>query len=188
MTPEQRRDIVHATLVECLPAYGFPYLSAIVPLAQAAHETGGFASPIAVQFNNVYGMKVPLQRPFNGHGSGVWEAGWEFAAYDSVEESVEDYLERQRYFHIDTSGDPDKYIKETIQSGYATDPNYENAWRSWINQLGGVEFSDPFADGDPIEDPGPTGGIQAAYIPFGPILILIALVIAASQSNTFVRR
>lgn len=143
MTPDEIAAALRAILAARLPAYGFGTLDPVIPLAQAAHETGGFTSSLLIDgSNNAFGMKVPHSRPFVGFGSGIYDSdGSEFAAYPSIRESVEDYLIRQRVFDIDEAyaADPRAitYMTATFASGYATDPAYLEKWSAWVQRLGG---------------------------------------------------
>ena len=56
--------------------------------AQAIHETGNYSSPLALEANNLFGMKRPNKRPFLGIG----ETNSGYAKYSSWSDAVADLL------------------------------------------------------------------------------------------------
>lgn len=65
---------------------GFLPDTAEMIVAQAAHETGNFSSPIFLLNNNPFGMKLPVQRRTTATGEARGHA-----VYDSLDDAVEDY-------------------------------------------------------------------------------------------------
>ena len=89
--------------------------------AQARLESGEFKSRLFLDYNNLFGMKVPGVRPTTAIG---WAMG--HAAYKHWSESVYDYMLYQQYYehwlkidfnHID-------YFYFLKMYGYAGDPYY----------------------------------------------------------------
>lgn len=134
MTPEQRGQQVFAALSALLPAYGFELVDPIVPYAQAWHESGGFASNLAVSHNNVYGMTRSPNRDYD-QPSGIFDGDLEFSAYYDIRDGVRDYLERQLAFDIPNTDDPSEYIAATARSGYAADPDYVDKWHNVLSMI-----------------------------------------------------
>lgn len=112
-----------AALVDLAPAYGYDRIPLGLFLAQSDLETGGWTSDLFTVANNAWGMKLATVRPTPAVGT---YAG--HARYDTVRDSVVDYLDRQRAFGI--PNDPARYMAATVASGYATDPDYLAKWRA----------------------------------------------------------
>lgn len=99
-----------------------------IVLAQAYLETGNFKSKIFFENNNLFGMKVAMQRPttaietLNNH-----------AVYDSWQDSVYDYaLYQSRYLSsIKTEADYYAYL----HNSYAEDKTYISKLKMLVNKL-----------------------------------------------------
>lgn len=116
--------------------YGIPYG---VCIAQAALETGWGRH---VKGNNYFGIKGQGQRFathefVDGKKINIVDS---FRAYDSMEESFEDYgrfLQTQpRYAKAFQTSNPEEFAKELQQAGYATDPEYANKLISIMRRWG----------------------------------------------------
>ena len=109
-------------------------------VAQAALETGWGKSVIRQQdgssSHNLFGIKSHGWQGDSARvltteyvaGKQVKEAA-SFRAYDSFEQSFEDYVSflqgNGRYKEaLDTTSNPERFVKELQQAGYATDPQY----------------------------------------------------------------
>ncbi len=93
-------------------------LPTIYPYLQARLEAGkGFNSNIARENNNIFGMKLPHVRETTATGENRGHA-----TYKSLKDSIKDYFLRQDYFNI--SANKETYYQETVNSGYAGDPDY----------------------------------------------------------------
>jgi uncharacterized FlgJ-related protein len=80
------KDDIWQTVYLLLLKNGFHYQQAKMILAQAAHETGNFTSPIFKENNNLFGMKFPTIRQTKAIGENKGHA-----VYKSIEKSVEDF-------------------------------------------------------------------------------------------------
>ncbi|MDA8218179.1 MAG: LysM peptidoglycan-binding domain-containing protein [Dehalococcoidales bacterium] len=109
-----------------------------VTLAQAILDTNWGKSGLAVQANNLFGIKG---RPYPGPAGVVWMDTWEywngqdivakepFRAYNTAAESVLDHgrhlRDSPRYAEaMQHTDDPRLFIRLVHEAGYATDPNY----------------------------------------------------------------
>lgn len=128
MNPVQRRAEVLANILAFAGPMGYGLVSPHLILAQADLESGGFTNRLAVEGNNVFSMKMPRQRQTTAVGTITAEGGAVFARYASLADGVRDYFIRQRYFNVPNTSDPVGYMVATVESGYATDPNYLIAW------------------------------------------------------------
>ncbi|HEC29052.1 MAG TPA: flagellar assembly peptidoglycan hydrolase FlgJ [Gammaproteobacteria bacterium] len=127
-------------------------------IAQAALETGWgkhiIKNPNGTSSNNLFGIKS--NKEWSGSKvradtlefrNGVMtRSNEEFRAYNSIEESLQDYVnfirDNNRYSRaMDNSGNPETYAKELQRAGYATDPVYA---KKIINIINGKEFSSFF--------------------------------------------
>lgn len=104
-------------------------------IAQAALESGW--GNYAIE-NNIFGIKagpswkgkVALRRTkeWNGNRYVIKEAG--FRAYDSIEDSIKDYLElvgqSKRYEKVRQANNYKEAVRYIYEAGYATDPDYSN--------------------------------------------------------------
>lgn len=133
MTIPERRAAVLAGLGR-KAQYGFAQVPIEVMLAQSDLESATWTSDLCIEANNAFGMTYPLQRETTSI-RGEWviaEGGKKFAKYRSLEDSAEDYLMRQRYFHIHDTPTALDYMQETVESNYGSGANYMVAWASRI--------------------------------------------------------
>lgn len=93
--------------------------------AQARHETGDFTSRLAVELNNLFGMKRPVIRPFFGSGGQVGQ----FAEYENYRQSVQDLMAWMDYtgFPLAVSGSA-QYVAELKKRGY-----FEDSQQNYLN-------------------------------------------------------
>lgn len=161
LTPLQRKNEVYSAILIFLPVYHFEKVDPLLILAQSVHETQNFTSPLVVNYNNAFGMKQPTQRPTTSQGP----TSNNYATYATLADSVEDYFMRAREFGMPNTEDPVEFVNATVESDYAEDPNYVNAWTNWFVQLsdspgldtGGANVSTN--DGPGIDnDPPPNDG------------------------------
>lgn len=155
------------------PDQGGPQWQDLVPIiAKVAQESGLPPSAVIAQaaLESRFGQSAPGNNLFGIKGSGT--AGsqrlWttenvggndvrtqdNFAAYNSLEDSVRDYVrlitQNPRYSAaLNNANDPEKYIESIRQAGYATDPNYISKVKSYERQYRNFNT--------PISQPAPTG-------------------------------
>ncbi|MGH8880632.1 MAG: glucosaminidase domain-containing protein [Stackebrandtia sp.] len=118
--------------------FGVP---ASVASAQAILESGWGKSGLATEANNFFGIKCADGDPGSTASSCVNYKTWEvvagndttvrdaFRSYDSASDSFLDHgqflQENPRYAEaFNHSDDPDQFIREVANAGYATDPDY----------------------------------------------------------------
>ena len=124
-----------------MPRYGYGAVPLGLVLAQSALETGYWSSPVFLTGRNAFGLRLARVRPtpavgiFEGH-----------AAYNSLRDSVADYLDRQRVFGIPATDDPALYVSETVASGYPTALNYGATWLN-VYRDGFVDYVAPAGAG-----------------------------------------
>jgi uncharacterized FlgJ-related protein len=73
-------------LYKLLLLEGFDVSQAKLIVAQAAHETGNFTSPVFLTNRNPFGMKEPKVRPTTAKGTRL-----NHAYYNSLEDAVKDF-------------------------------------------------------------------------------------------------
>lgn len=101
-----------------------------IAIAQAYLESGYLTSPLFVETNNPFGMKVAKNRPTTNFGDYNG-----YAIYSSLKDAVVDYAIWQNGLSKEYTKDLESYMNY-ISSKYATDTNYcDKLW--WIirNQL-----------------------------------------------------
>jgi len=96
-------------------------------VGQAALETGNFTSAILRENRNLFGLKLPKVRPTLATGENRGHA-----TFSTVEDSVRDYILRQRNFSIPDTSNATEYMRATVASGYATDPDYLRKWAAQV--------------------------------------------------------
>ena len=102
-----------------------------VVFAQSAHETGFFQSSLAVEHNNLFGMKIPRAR--DNH-TGSTQSG--FAIYKSKFKSVYDYFQRQMGFNIVYQSN-EQYMTDTQDSNYSDGSStYVQHWKTILEAKG----------------------------------------------------
>ena len=122
--------------------YGLPALAMI---AQSAMETGfGKSTPGNMYFgikagSSWHGKKQLLWTHEYIHGVYTRVQDW-FRAYDSIEESFDDYailISSNKIYKaaLNFTDDPIAYIQAVGKAGYATDPNYAAKIIPVINDL-----------------------------------------------------
>lgn len=104
--------------------YGYTNVSTRALYAQAWHETGGFTSPVFLQNNNLFGMRLPKKRETYATGSNL-----NHATFKNHYDSIRDYFKRQKSFRIPNVSDS-QYMTLTQQSGYAEDKKYIEKWKN----------------------------------------------------------
>ncbi len=147
-TPDEIRSGLFSALVELLPQYGYHKVDPLLVLSEAQHETGNFTSDLLLRADNAFGMKFPHQR----QTTAIDEDNG-YAVYNTLADSAEDYVMRQRNFGIPDTDDPAAYIHATVDSGYAGDPNYADLWAAAYAKNMGLDL-----DTDP-QQAGTEGGI-----------------------------
>jgi flagellum-specific peptidoglycan hydrolase FlgJ len=110
--------------------YGYGMVDPWLIAAQAMLETGNFTSAIFRENRNLFGLKVPRQRPTFAIGENRGHA-----VFADHRDCIEDYFERQRYFDIPNTRNVHEYVNATVRSGYAEADNYAAAWMSRYDQL-----------------------------------------------------
>lgn len=93
---------------------GFPFETAKIITAQAAHETGNFTSNIYQENNNPFGMKMPKQRRTTAKGEKN-----NHAFYGSIEEAIKDFWLYYKAVNLPESwATVEKYIEAIKEKGY----------------------------------------------------------------------
>lgn len=113
---------------------------------QAIIETDNFRSRRYVEDNNLFGMKKNSRKLYTGLSG-------DFCIYSNVESSVLDYIMRQKQFGISFNSPPERFIIDTLNSGYVAGRNLESGNREVLaylklwNQLSGIKSykADPTA-------------------------------------------
>lgn len=142
MTIDQFIQKTYNAAVSAQKKYGVPALAA---MAQCAQETGlGDHVPGNMYFGikagtTWTGKKQLLWTHEVINGASVRVQAW-FRAYDSVEQSFEDYAHfitsNARYHNaLAFTDNPEQYIREVAKAGYATDPNYASSIIGLINSI-----------------------------------------------------
>jgi len=127
MTPDQRGTALFFAILDFAPAYGFDAVDPYLILAQSSLETGGFTSRRIVEDNNAFGMRDPEQRETRSLGPGPGG----FATYATLEDSVQDYFMRQRYFNVLNTANAEAYVDSTMSEPYPyaeEGSGYIDAW------------------------------------------------------------
>lgn len=94
--------------------------------AQAKHETDNFKSNLYLNYNSLFGMKVPSRRRFDGSIGPIAPDGGRYASYDSKAQSAKDYLNLLRYNRFPTNiANVETFVRRLKDDGYYTD-SYEN--------------------------------------------------------------
>lgn len=121
-------------------------LFASVTIAQAIHESGWGTSKRMVAANALFGVKVGSGKKYGKAWKGAaYKTGTTeyydgktatkitdyFRQYDSVEDSICDYMDlicnSSRYAGAVNCKTPEESIRAIVKGGYATGPNYANA-------------------------------------------------------------
>lgn len=114
--------------------FGFGAIDTKVIYCQAYHESGGFKSTIFHENNNCFGMKEPSIRPSTATGTNRGHA-----TYKTVKDCLVDFFLRQSYFKINGT-DSILFMHETVQSGYAEDPQYLIRWVDMVKAFDDKPF------------------------------------------------
>jgi flagellum-specific peptidoglycan hydrolase FlgJ len=112
--------------------YGYNRVPLGLVLAQSALETGYWTSDVFRNGNNAFGMRLASVR--DTPAVGVY-AG--HAKYLNLQDSAWDYWDRQHAFDIPNTADVQEYVRATVASNYATDPNYGAKWLAVYDQAFG---------------------------------------------------
>ena len=102
--------------------------------AQAAHETGGFTSRLALDQNNIFGMNIPSKRAFVGSKN----SGNQYMTYSDWNQSVQDLLLWMKHTKFPLSVNSSKqYVDELVDRGYFTDNprNYLGGMNRYLKEL-----------------------------------------------------
>lgn len=113
-------------IYQILISSGFDKLTAEYITAQAAHETGNFTSELFNKHNNAFGFKyyehqnlkvVPIQAK-----EGV------FASYQSIKDSVSDYIANYKYWNYEHKTELINFVKQLKEKNYfeADEESYFN--------------------------------------------------------------
>ena len=114
---------------------GYPLFASVV-IAQACLETAYGKSAIMMKANAIFGIKAFENwkgKTYSAKTKEVYEGNPvtitdKFRAYDSIEESIEDYFnlicKSERYRKALVAESPKEYIEAIKAGGYATDPDY----------------------------------------------------------------
>lgn len=111
-----------------------PDVYAIVLFSQAIFETGRFTSNIYQQAKNMYGMR-PNSRKL--YVSILNTATGEYCVYADAQTSILDRvaLDAQNGIApVNNINDIQAYMREVLDAGYATDPNYFEKWFTIVRQ------------------------------------------------------
>lgn len=140
-------------------ASGKKWILPSVCIAQAALETGWGSSDIMVRAHAYFGIKAGTNWKGKVYSSKTKECydGVSFTtitdlfrAYDSLEESVADYIDLLtslgRYVFACNQADPKTCIQAIWDGGYATDPDYVQQVMTIINQNDLTQYDDTAED------------------------------------------
>jgi len=180
LTTGERFALLAAYVLEVMPQYGYSGRVADFAICQAAHETGFFTSDLLLRADNAFGMRPANVRPQPRIGV---DNG--YAVYATLKDSVRDYFDRQRAFHIPNTNDPAEYIAATVASGYATAPTYAERWAAILANVDATDYATALnlhgvPDGTGT-DPGTDGTAQAGTTP-GTLLLVLLVAYALSQA------
>ena len=136
----------------------YPHITTtpVIVTAIAAHETGNFTADLFQTRNNCFGMRTPNKRETTCTNKG--QGG--FAVFDSVMDSVEDFLMWQEEFGLTDDGKLDAFIKA---GRYCPDKGYYEAINRMIASL---QTSGKYLDYDQVKAYALGGGLLvggAAY-------------------------
>ncbi|WP_417290942.1 glucosaminidase domain-containing protein [Corallibacter sp.] len=113
------------TIVIACVKKGF-FVNPFLLYSQAYHETGNFTSNIFKHNKNLFGMKKATVRDTTAIGEASGHA-----TYNSLSDSVIDYILRQRDFKIKPRlFNDNQYMLDTLNSNYAEDTNYLSKWQN----------------------------------------------------------
>jgi flagellum-specific peptidoglycan hydrolase FlgJ len=118
-------------LYNILIANGFAWQQARLIVAQAAHETAGFTSPVFLTNNNPFGMKEAKVRQTTARGTRLGHA-W----YNSIEEAVQDYKLWWQYNRmLSFYGSAEVFANVLKTKGYyeASISEYVKGMNYWFN-------------------------------------------------------
>jgi hypothetical protein len=97
---------------------GFTHEMTKILVAQAAHETGNFTSPVFLANNNFFGMRHPKIRRTLSRGSNLGHA-----KFDSLQDSVNDFAIWWTYFNMPREAlNIEDYVLLLKQKGYYEAP------------------------------------------------------------------
>lgn len=141
MEQQQFIDSIRDGAIACMKKHG---ILTSLTIAQAIQEYGWGTSKLAVEANNLFGIKrwgypsyitLPTTEYVNGQEVAV---NADFRKYDNWIESINDHnaflLENSRYNNLRGCTDYMQACQLIQQDGYATDPNYSNALINIIKQ------------------------------------------------------
>ncbi len=176
LTTGQRFALLASYVLEVMPEYGYSGRVADFAICQAAHETGFFTSDLLLRADNAFGMRPANVRPQPRIGV---DNG--YAVYATLRDSVRDYFDRQRAFHIPDTNDPAEYIAATVASGYATAPTYAQRWSAILADVDAQGFAVALnLQGVPDGTDTGTDGTAQAGSSTGTVLLVLALAYALS--------
>lgn len=134
MEQQQFINSIKDGAIACMKKYK---ILASLTIAQAIQESGGGTSQLAVEANNLFGIKrwgypdyvtLPTTEYTNGQETTV---NADFRKYGSWTDSINDHaaflLENSRYSNLVGCTDYNQACVLISQDGYATDPNYTNS-------------------------------------------------------------
>lgn len=98
-----------------------------IVFAQARIESGNFQSKLFLDYNNMFGMKMPNNRPTLAIG----KTSTGFAIFNSWKESIIDYAIYQSYYAKNLT--EEEYI-DFLNKNYAEDPIYSIKIKKHINK------------------------------------------------------
>lgn len=155
-------------------------LFASVTIAQAIHESGWGTSKKMVAANALFGVKVGKGAKFGKawHGAAYKTGTTEyydgktatkitdfFRQYDSVEDSICDYMDlicnSKRYVGALNCKTPEESIRAIVSGGYATGPQYATAIINIINTYGLKKFDKKGVTSDVCPYPMPSTYVPA---------------------------
>ena len=146
--------------IRCLNAHLLPSLC----IAQACLESAYGTSELAVQSNNLFGIKASnwSGRVYNkatkeGDGSMNITITAGFRAYDTMVACVEDYIKKltimPRYSNLVGCTDINKACEYIRADGWATSPTYTSSLLAVVKQFYLTRFDTLFKDDESAADP-----------------------------------
>lgn len=113
-----RKSVIVAEIYKYLTTLGMNRELALYIIAQSLHESGNYTSPLAVKYNNLFGMKQPQRR--ETLSKGPTPNG--YASYDNYLDSVGDLLLWLKEFNSPEAFDgPLQYVSFLKSKGYFED-------------------------------------------------------------------
>lgn len=129
LTPDQMKALISNKLNELVSPSLVPFIVSV-----AAHETGGFRSPVLHRNRNLFGMRLAEHRPTEATGDVDADS---YANYRRLEDSVTDFYLWMDYTDFPWVPDLREFIKQMKARNYfqADELKYYRAVAAWYDKL-----------------------------------------------------